>query len=275
MQIVTLALVALFLVTSVQATSAAGRVFYDGFESGSFSSGWADGYADGPGIIPAADNKGHDNLLPPVVGQRQMECWYIMPNNWYCKYIPISSLYANEIFVRVWVRLDQDVQTDQGSMGHLIRFYGEGSGGATQVVTSLLGGAGKVVFQTDAVWNSVWPAGSPISMPLLPGLGDRRWHKYEQYINNTTHTYKIWQDDVLMGSLSNPNINVHFPAFLPLHNWGSPKPTDNNTHVYFDEVEVFSDLGTGGSGSMANGDITQGGSSNIAPPASPVNLQVR
>jgi hypothetical protein len=275
MQIVILALVGLFLVTSAQSASAAGRVFYDGFESGSFGSGWADGYADGPGIIPPAGNKGHDNLVLPIAGQRQMECWYIMPDNWYCKYIPISSLYANEIFVRVWVRLDQDVQTDQGSMSHLIRFYGEGSGGATQVVTSLLGGGGTVLFQTDAIWNSVWPSGSPIRMPFLPGLGDRKWHKYEQYINNTTHVYKIWQDDVLMGSLSTSNINVHFPAFLPLHNWGSPKPTDNNTHVYFDEVEVFSDLGTGGSGSMANGDITQGGSTSTTAPPAPTNLRVQ
>jgi len=270
-------LVVLLGVSINQAFAAGGRVFYDGFESGSFAAGWADGYADGAGIIDPAGNQGHDNTVLPVAGQRQMECWYGTSgtNTWYCRFIPIDTLYTNEVFVRIWVRLDQDVQSDQGSMAHLIRFYGEGSGGATEVVTSILGG-GNVLFQTDAVWQSVWPSNSPVTTPFNPGIGDRKWHKYEQYINNATHVYKIWQDDVLLASMSEPQITVHFPAFLPLHNWGSPKPTDNNTHVYFDEVEVFSDLGTGGSGSMANGDITQGGGPppDTTPPAAPTGVTI-
>jgi hypothetical protein len=277
MQIVILALAGLFLVTSAQSVSAAGRVFYDGFESGSFGSGWADGYADGPGIIPPAGNKGHDNLVLPIAGQRQMECRYGTANTdtWFCKYIPINALYRDEIFIRLWIRLDQDVQSNQGSMAHLIRFY-SGGGGATDILTSMIGdGAGSAQIIADALWNNVRPSGSPKYYSFSPGLGDRKWHKYELYLNNVTHVYKMWQDDVLKISLSDATINAHLPAFIPLHNWGSPKPTDNNTHVYFDEVEVFSDLGTGGSGSMANGDITQGGSTSTTAPPAPTNLRVQ
>jgi len=276
MQIVILVLVGLFLVTSAQAASAEGRVFYDGFESGVHDPVWVDGYSDGPGIIPAAGNKGHDGTLLPKAGQRQMECWYGTANQdlWYCKNIPISTMYTNEIFIRTWMRLDQDVQHNQGSMAHLLRWVGSpGSQIAMNMVSD--GSGGSVSFQADNMWQNTWPSNSPCYLGFFTGIGDRQWHKHEQYLNNATHVYKLWQDDVLICTLSIPQINVHFPAFTPLNNWGSPKPTDNNTHFYFDEIEVYSDLGTGGSGSMLNGDITQGGSSDTTPPSSPVNLRVQ
>jgi hypothetical protein len=259
---------------TARTASASGRVFYDGFESGNFDAGWSDGWSDGPGLIPPAGNKGHDNLVLPVSGNRQMECWYghAGTDTWFCKYISIDSLYTNEIFIRLWMRLDSDVQSNEGSMAHLLRFYA-GGGGATDILTCMIGdGAGSSQIITDALWNGARPTNAPQYYSFSPGVGDHQWHKYELYLNNSTHLYKIWEDDVLKMSLSDPMINFHFGSFIPLHNWGSPKPTDDNTHFYFDEVEVFSDLGAGGAGSMANGDMTQGSSTTA--PSAPLNLRV-
>lgn len=244
---------------------AAGRVFYDGFESGSFDPGWSSGWADGDGIIPASGNKGHDNTVLPEAGNRQMECWYENPagNTWFCNYIAIDTLYTDEIFVRLWMRLDQDVQANQGSMAHILRFYA-GGGLITDVLVEMLGDNSGNVANTqliaDAVWNSNRPSNSPQFYSYNPGIGDNAWHKYEMYLNNATHVYKLWQDDVLKMSLSDAMINYHFGNFIPLHNWGSPKPTDLNTHFYFDEVEVYSDLGSRTfTGTMAAGDIADTG----------------
>jgi len=262
--LMTFVLTIILLLCNIDVHAATGRVFYDGFESGSYATGWESGFADGDGTIPAADNQGHDGLHPPVAGSRMMECRYgnASTDTWFCRYIDIDAMYTNEIFIRLWMRLDTDVQANQGSMAHLLRFY---SGGSHDILTSMIGdGSGNEAntqMITDALWSLTRPDGSPTYYDFAsPGVGDREWHKYELYLNNSTNTYKIWEDDVLLMSLSDAVINVHFANFLPLHNWGTPKPTDNNTHFYFDEVEVYSDLGSGTvTGTMAGGDIALDG----------------
>lgn len=233
-------------------------------QSGSLGAGWASGFADGDGTVPAANNQGHDGLYAPVAGSRMFECSYgtAGTDTWFCNYIPINALYTNEMMIRIWIRADTDVQGNQGSMAHLLRLY-QGGANASDILTSMIGDSSgneaNTLMIADALWGGVRPANSPQYYQWNSGIGNHQWHKYEMYLNNSTNVYKLWEDDVLIMSVSDPMVTFHFQNFIPMHNWGSPKPTDNNTHFYFDEVEVYSDTGTGGIGSMAAGTMTQGG----------------
>lgn len=68
-----------------------------------------------------------------------------------------------------------------------------------------------------------------------------------------------------------PNANK-VGQFYITSNWSDVHDAVN--YLYFDEVEIFSDTGTGGSGSMSAGTMTQGGG-DTTPPAAPTGLGVQ
>ena len=95
---------------------------------------------------------------------------------------------------------------------------------------------------------------------------------------NSQQLLKVWQDGSLKQSLSNLVTISPGAKWYPLYlmsNWSNNPgwSHDANNHVYWDNVEIFSDRGSGASGSMADGTISAA-TTGVAPEA-PSNVSVR
>lgn len=233
--------------------SAASRVFYDGFDAGQ-PSGW--NVAKCPAVTRAVDGGA------PKFGSHMMQCnWNgVVPWNdpaamqdAYLETWP----YSNEFLLRLWFRYDADIDHKRGSKQMRLGF----------------GGPDEVIFacqfeQGDAATLWIGPNG-------LPGFwgnsasrcGDRAWHKLEVYVKtNTTGSdgvLRVWFDGTLLREWRNPSGAIggrRTPLYLS-SNWSSEPgwEHDATNHLYFDQVEIFSDLGTGATGNLADASITVGG----------------
>jgi hypothetical protein len=88
---------------------------------------------------------------------------------------------------------------------------------------------------------------------------------------------KVWQD----GKIKQQAVNIVSAApnsrWFPVHimsNWSSNPgwEHDANNHAYWDDFEIYTDTGTGASGTMADGTIST--TAQPAAPAAPTNLRV-
>ena len=69
------------------------------------------------------------------------------------------------------------------------------------------------------------------------------WHKVEYYFNHATGSIKVWHDGIL---IRNDTVSFNSQKWLPFYltsNWSDGH--DNTNYIYFDEIEVYSDTGTG------------------------------
>ena len=283
MQIVILVLVGLFLVTSPQTASAAGRVFYDGFESGNTNQ-WND-YGAPPNnqdrcvVVTTAT----DRVLGPYAGTRMVRCnadgtKSFPDNSEYETLVAPVQNYTNEIFYRVWHRPDANVDNTVGSTWKMFQIrYWDGTQSTYRdlfdAVSSTAPGSACHGFGNAGsyVMNSYW-GGAPGDNSC-----DRtKWSKTEYYINQATSVVKVWHNDALIRNETIPNMSGKKwnDTLRIVGNWATSHDAVN--HLYFDEVEIYTDLGTGASGSMANGDITQGGGgTSTTAPVAPMNLRVQ
>jgi hypothetical protein len=179
--------------------------------------------------------------------------------------------YSNEIFIRFWARIDQDMRvnypaTDTGPK--LFRFQNncvgvwdpyddEGVAERSYFSFEVAGKGGKYIRIENR----------------------HQWHKFEFYFNLSGQTNKIWIDGVYQGIASYTD-NVWDTSTLfgftgpwglqVSSNWsGGPDNSGNggttglrdhdaNNHIYWDDIEIFSDTGTGGTGLMSDATIQQG-----------------
>jgi hypothetical protein len=250
------------------------RVFYDGFEDGTANKWATDGsHAKGQVITQASDGGS------PKAGTRFLSLNWT--SNDYSGVRLNGWAYNQETFIRMWWRLDADVDDRDGAK--LMRLGWTGALNASEALFSRTPGGSL---------HEVWYVGGYGSENIARNcysnhnLDDRKWHKVEMYIkldtNNTDGVIKTWFDGVLQASCypvfgdTYASGNRWAPLLLP-SNW-SPNPGwehDMSNHFYVDEVEIFTDQGTGASGSMALGTIS--GSATPPPPtapAAPTNLRI-
>lgn len=97
-------------------------------------------------------------------------------------------------------------------------------------------------------------------------------------LNGAVNAVKMWVDDVIQLDVANAktvsSTGQQWDSLVLVSNWSSNPgwEHDATNNVYFDDVEIFSDRGSGATGSMASGTIS-GGVAPTAPPP-PVGLRV-
>jgi hypothetical protein len=116
-------------------------------------------------------------------------------------------------------------------------------------------------------------------------LGDGNWHKLEIYMKLNTAgaadgAYKVWLDGQIKQQAANIVSAAPAGRWYPLHlmsNWSNNPGWEHDAanHVYWDDIEVYSDLGTGGTGLMSDATIRTGTApSPSSRPSAPTNLRI-
>jgi hypothetical protein len=275
-----LALTSILLVALLVAelSHAAGRVFYDGFEDGTTNKWQQDDFHNRCTVVGSA----LDGAAGPYNGSRMARCNWNGTVAWNdparFESLTLNSLsYSNEIFYRVRLRIDRNVDRTNGSPLKLLRIYYWDGNTATY----------RDLFENSVSGNSLSNRGNAGSTTLptywggAPGDNtgsSSGWHKVEYYINHATGTIKVWHDNVL---IRNNTVGFNSRKWLPFYltsNWSDPHDAAN--HIYFDEVEIYSDTGSGAAGSMSDASISvSGGGSSpppaLSPPNAPSNLVVQ
>lgn len=278
---IALILLSSFLVL-VDVSDAASRQRYENFESyalGNMTAGqraitgyWTD---DSGRITPDIVSSSLDGLAGPHGGSKMARFNYDTLNSatgWSSlQQNPTGIAFTNEIFYRYWIRFDKD--------------YGASSIGSERKF-------GRI-FTTSPVYNDLFLEVAPsefITVVLVNGsypgvqhsiaLSITAWNKVEFYINRSTGTVKLWVNNALKENYTGLNTAAgRWVDFYPASNWGDVENSGwrhgSNNHFYFDDLEIYSDVGTGATGSMSDATITAGGSAGITPPMAPVNLRVQ
>ena len=251
-------------------TQAAGRVFFEDFEAGSVSQFQQDNSRK----MCTAVTQSVDSVAPQG-GTHMMECNWNGVVTWddpaaQSTVVINSFSYTTEFMIRYWVRYATDVDKVGGNK--LFKFSNNGG--------------------TDFILNGSPDAlpGQMVSyFPLLAGqqgptfwgdgqaFADYKWHRVEIYVKHNSSgasdgIFKVWEDGKPKQQMSNVKTVLPGEKWYPVYfmsNWSNNPgwEHDANNHTYWDNIEVFSDTGTGGSGSMADGSMTATGSSTTPPPA--------
>jgi hypothetical protein len=168
-----------------------------------------------------------------------------------------AGLYKDEIFVRVRVRVDTDVRNG-GDVGQkILRFF---FADATRY-HDLFSVAGHQQNEFNNAGNANY---SGPEFPTYWGgaSGDHTnahnsgWHTVAYYIKQSTGSVKVWHDGVLIRDDTGFNFEgLKWSPFYLCSN--GDDGNDANNHIYFDDFEVYSDLGAGGTGSMSAATIRQ------------------
>ncbi len=267
--------VSLFLVVGLLLfggrVSAAGRVFYDSFEDGT-TNAWQQG--DSRNRCQVVTSPG-DGGVGPVSGTKMVRCNFNGTLAWddpaRFETLLISPSIGNEYFLRLYIRTSPNLEsTGSGGDGtgpKLLRF-----------------------FSSYAAYLQQWevnPGTSPVTLAWedessshtqysLGNISRTSWTKFETYFNKSTDLHRIWIDDVLQRDTTAQDISAFDGILYLTSNWSGSEGTrihDSVNYMFFDEVEIFTNTGSGGTGSLSAGSITQGGG-DTTPPAAPTGLGV-
>jgi hypothetical protein len=273
----TAVLVAAALLTIVnrsQAAGAGGVVFSDGFESGNTNLWSADGFRNKCTASRTAVDGGG-----PHSGSYMAECnWNgILAWNDPAAYTTLQLSwwnYSREFLIRFWVRLSSDVDHKIGSK--LLRLFSPSGSDNMFLDAQMESGGGPIYIQ----WAQINGQLGPILYGSAP-LGNGSWHKVEIYLKHNTPgltdgTMRVWQDGVVQHqavNITSVTTGNHWYPMYFMSNWSNNPgwEHDANNHVYWDDVEVFSDLGTGATGLMSDATIRASGTGT---PTTPQNLRI-
>lgn len=267
---------ALILVVAAvpDSSSAAGRVFFDDFESYSVGTIPAKSWSqDPPHPLPDVVADALDGGPGPVSGTKMLR------TNWnegdYSGVTLTSWSYTNEFLIRFWFRTDADVDRKPGSKSfRLLNPSGRESYFHTPQM-EIDGGIFSFWEEIDGS-SSVCCGRRSFGETAPTPLGNGHWHKIEIYVkhNTTGQTngiLRVWQDGVLIHEVINSKTvtdgNKWYPMYV-MSNW-SMNPGwehDSSNHVYWDDFEIYSDTGAGATGSMSDATICAGQSCNLPRP---------
>lgn len=253
---------------------AAGRVFYDGFESGTTSQWSQDSYRNRCTVVTAATDGG-----PGPTGTRMLRCNWNGTVQWndpasYEALVLDSWPYSGEFLVRARVRTDANLYPWANTGPKWFRI---GADGESYCAFTSGPGTNCAIYSSGGLLGGTYWGDA--ANPIAGG----QWHTFELYIRShaSTGELKLWVDDVLVHSVANANTtpgNGSWNPFYVSSNWsGGAGCCDHDTtnHFYWDEFEVFSDVGAGGTGSMSAGTMTHGGGGSLAAPGSPKAERIR
>ena len=228
-----------------------GRIFFDDFESGNTNQWDTDSGHNRAQVVTSST----DGVAGPHSGT------YMVRGNWNGTVAPgnpadIETLrlrtfnYTSELFIRIWMRSDENLSRTGNSSAKTMRayessimdYYHEFKGGAGLFFDADING-----FHPDTYWGGA-PGDNTASTAS--------WHKFETYSNTATGKLKAWHDGVLIQDATASYGGQRYTNLYLLSNFADTHDATN--HVYFDDIEVFSDNGTGGTGSMLNATATVG-----------------
>jgi hypothetical protein len=237
---------------------AAGRVFYDGFESGTVSQWSADASREKCKPVRAAvDGAG------PFSESFQAECNWNGVVSWssssaYSTLVLKSWAYSREFLIRFRVRLAADVDRKDGQK--LLRLYSATS--ESFFMSARMNVTDGPMF---AYWESIGGGGGARTYGDGTKLGDGKWHEVEIYIRHNSPgqldgATKIWLDGAMLLQAEGITSVVPSGKWYPLYvmsNWSNNPgwEHDADNHAYWDDFEIYSDAGVGATGSMADGTI--------------------
>ena len=275
-----IALILLSPLALMDVAHSAGRVFSDGFEDGTTNKWLQDGYRAKATVTQrAVDGLGPRsgkyfatiNFNGVVAWNDPLSYTTLRLNSW---------SYNKEFFLRMWWRLDND-------FGQGMRAPGDGAKLMRLNIVAPNGSYGVFMLQSNGS-HEQWNYDTTLFIndwwgdngTLLSQRGV--WHKVEVYVyqDNTNGIVKRWQDGVLTysytGRTNDSSNNRYYPLYLP-SNWSDNPGWEHgaNNHFYIDDIEIFSDAGTGATGSMSNATISSGSSGTVALPPAPTNLRVQ
>jgi hypothetical protein len=244
---------------STCSASAAGRVFYDGFESGNTDLWSQDGVRNRCTVVVSAA----DGIVGPAGGSKMVRCNSDDSVAWDApaKFETLSKVMPtgggmNELFIRIRLRLDTNHdRVYAGSIAKKLRFW-----------------PSPDLFLGVPDWDGLKFESPDYGVYWGDGSGDTTatsaaWHIIEYYWGGGQ--FKLWYDDVLRHTASASGTPAN--TLYLQSNWEDPHDTIN--YIYYDEIEFFTNIGTGATGSMSAGTITQGGGDTTAP-AAPTGLGV-
>jgi hypothetical protein len=252
----------------ISSAFAAGRVFYDGFESGNTSL-WSNDSTRNPCQVVTSAT---DGVTGSFAGSRMLRCndngsvAWDSPSAYETLALPNVS-YNKELFVRTRLRVDQNFQKTSGSPKKILRIFNWTG------VTNLYNDLFSAVSTGSGLRNEGVAGGQTLGTYWGASdntAGTSAWHKVEFYIS-TSGVIKVWHDGTLVRNDSGfPTGNAKWLPFTITSNWSDSH--DSTNHIYFDEFEVFTDNGTGATGSMSSGTVSASGSP--VPISAPTNLRV-
>lgn len=243
--------------SAIEAT-AAGRVFFDDSEAGNTNLWNQDGtHPRCTSVTTAADG-----LQGPYAGSRMIRCNADGVGGDYETLASPSFTAPNEVLYRYRVRVDSNHDDTFGSTHKLSRIFTfNGDTGAFVDTYSMVPGLGNHGMYNDMLVDGARGGGS---LYWGDAVGDTTanpatWHTIEYYLNKTTGVGRVWHDDILVRDHTFGPIAGELGEngdFYITSNWEDSHDATN--YVYFDNVEIFTNLGTGGVGSMSDGTMTQG-----------------
>ncbi|TXG78444.1 MAG: hypothetical protein E6R14_12670 [Thermomicrobiales bacterium] len=250
-------------------THAAGRVFYDGFESGNTNLWSQDDFRNRCSVVTSAA----DGKSGPYAGTYMTRCNSNGAVAWNdaaaYETLKLSSLkYTNEVFVRVRMRVDSNHEKTTGSAKKIFRFYN--LGGGNEMYSDLPGDSLKNMLIVDGKqFGSYWGGASGDNTGSTSG-----WHKVEWYFNASTGQVRVWHDGALIRDIVQSFGGQRWDPFYLTSNWADGH--DSTNYIYFDEFEVYSDQGSGASGSMSSATASAGSSTTAttSTPPAPGNLSI-
>lgn len=253
---------------------AAGRVFYDDFEDGTTNKWSQDSYRNRCTVTGSAA----DGLKGAFAGSQMARCNWNGTVAWntatvYETLMIDSVPYTNEIFYRFKVRLDSNVDRTDGSSLKLLRiFYWDGNQATYRDIYA-------TAFPGPSMSNRGNAGNAALTTYYGGASGDNTalsssWHTVEYYFNNATGKIKVWHDKAL---IRDNTVSMGAQKWLPFYLTSNfEDPHDATNYIYFDNIEIYSDAGTGAAGSMADATIGSSGSSSTTPlPPAPTNLKVQ
>ncbi len=253
------ALVAVFLSTIAGRSQAAGRAFYDGFESGNTNQWGQDGNHNRCQVVPSAE----DGVAGPYSGTRMARCDANGVVAWndpaaFETLVLESVPHTDELFFRVRVRLDNNFEKTGGSAAKILRIFAT----ATTYNDLFETAYDAQGFRNEGVANNnqlvtYWGESGDTTSTTAS------WHKIEYYINKATGKIRVWHDGVMR---RDDTRNLDSSNWLPIHlrsNWSDPHDATN--YVYFDEFEAFSDTGADAVGLMSDATVAATGADGGAP----------
>ena len=261
---------ALSAVLGAHVVHGAGLVFADNFESGNVNK-WTQ---DGTRNLCQPVQRGVDGSTPHG-GQYMLQCnWngtvaWNAPNAFTTVTLPQTQWpYKNEFLLRLWIKYDQDVSHTFG--GKVLRFFPADGLDGYYLIAQMQSPGGPPL--------SAWEAFNGVAGPSYWGaganLGDHAWHKLEIYVKASTAAdgiARVWFDGVLRQEVTNTVTVAPGKSWAPLHlmsNWTNNPGWEHgvNNHIYWDDVEMYTDTGVGGTGQLSDASI-HGGSPGSAPSA--------
>lgn len=250
---------------------AAGRAFYDGFETyttnAQVGSPWVD---DGNGLGSCqVRTASFDGLAGAAVGSKFLSCNWDgsgsddtgTGSTWQSDSLTGQWTYTSDLLFRFRLRVDTDKDCTGCDGGPKILRIGNTINTPCSFAGMHDGGGGLTGdFCNDSggyVLPTLWGGNS---------AGDNAWHEIAIYIHVAGGSsgivrYFIDHTEILTAT-GDTATDWGFTKFYLASNWSGGTGCclhDANNHIYWDEFEIFTDNATGGTGLMSNDTIVAGG----------------